>query len=137
MPRRMLITLAGACAVLAALWNLTCEYCENPVGLDCATPRFSWKLPARVAARRTYELELDGWPQGRIESDGMLNRLWTGGVLETGSRHSWRVRVRDGRFAKFHDLAEVAFTSRCFFRQADEVAAKMADVLGRSEEARR
>ena len=67
----------------------------------------------------------------------MLSRPWTGGVLETDSRHSWRVRIWDGRFAKFHDLAEVAFTSRCLFRQADEVAAKMADVLGRSEEARR
>ena len=32
MPRRMLMTLAGACAVLAALWNMACEYCESPVG---------------------------------------------------------------------------------------------------------
>ncbi len=101
MSRRMLmmlaVALAGACAALATPWGLTCEYRENPVGLDCATPRLSWKLPERVVAQRAYELELDGRPQGRVESDGTLNRPWTGGALETGSRHGWRVRIWDER----------------------------------------
>ena len=69
----MIKTFKLLCFVaLAAFWGcepygLTTEYRTNPVGIDCAVPRLSWKLPDGVVRQVAYELELDGVAQGRVE----------------------------------------------------------------------
>ena len=75
--------------------GLTFEYRVDPVGIDCAAPRLSWKLPEDVLFQKAYELEVDGREVGRVDCTETLNRPWPGGTLATGSRHTWRVRVWD------------------------------------------
>ena len=89
------VGLAFACTGVAAPVALTTEYQENPVGIDAEQPRLAWKLGADVVRQRTYQLETDGVAQPEVASADQIGVAWPGVRLTTGSRHAWRVRVRD------------------------------------------
>lgn len=91
--------LAVACTGEPVPLALTTEYQENPVGIDAEQPRLAWKLGADVVRQRAYQLETDGVVQPEVASADQIGVVWPGGRLETGSRHAWRVRVRDGKGA--------------------------------------
>jgi len=91
---------------------LTAEYLRNPVGLDCASPRLSWKLEAvdadgRDLRQTAYQVlvastqkkldrdESDLWDSGRVESPQSLNIAYSGAPLASSQRCHWRVRVWD------------------------------------------
>ncbi len=89
--------------------NLTCEYRENPLGIDIVQPRLSWQLQSeRRGARQTayrivvasteadlVEPEKLLWDSGRIESDQSIHVKYSGPALESGQRLYWRVTVWD------------------------------------------
>ena len=91
----LLLALSLGTASAAAPTGLTTEYRENPDGIDTPAPRLSWRLPDGTARQTAYELEIDGKPQGRVESGESLNVGWPGGPLATSQRVTWRVRVWD------------------------------------------
>ena len=109
----VLATLLTASAAMAELapYRLRCEYLENPMGLDVASPRLSWALESRDhgAAQVAYRVfvatrpellaedKADLWDTGRIESNQTLNLPYGGKPLEAGQRAWWTVRVWDGR----------------------------------------
>ena len=80
-----------------------------PLGMDDATPRFSWQLQdaARGARQTAYEVQVastaemlqesyaDVWDSGRVESAQSLNVVYGGPALKASTRYFWRVRVWD------------------------------------------
>ena len=79
----------------AVPFGLTCEYRENPVGIDTQRPRLSWKLPTGARSQSAYEIKADGWNTGKVLSEKSVNVEWAGDALKTGDRVSWKVRVWD------------------------------------------
>jgi len=87
--------------------RLRCEHLENPIGLDVAEPRFSWRMEssargARQTARQAQvatNLDLlaagtgDAWDTGRVEDDRSLHVVYGGNELQPRRRYWWRVRV--------------------------------------------
>ena len=88
-----MFAFAAVSALAGRPHALTVEYRADPVGIDAAAPRLSWKLPEGTVRQTAYEIEADGVPCGKVDSDATLNRPWPGGELKTGSRHAWRVRI--------------------------------------------
>lgn len=45
---------------MLSIYDLTVEYRENPIGIDCAAPRFSWKLRSdrRDTVQRSYQIHV-------------------------------------------------------------------------------
>jgi alpha-L-rhamnosidase len=84
---------------------------KTPLGIDDATPRFSWQLqdPARGAKQSAYEVRVssqpellgsgaanpDVWDSGRIESGKSLNVRYGGPAVTPGTRYFWQVELWD------------------------------------------
>ncbi|HEY3684407.1 MAG TPA: family 78 glycoside hydrolase catalytic domain [Streptosporangiaceae bacterium] len=88
--------------------RLRCEYLENPIGIDAARPRLSWRLRAsrRDVRQTAYQLQVavDAvalaagellWDSGRVASGESLHREYEGPAVESRYRYHWRVRVWD------------------------------------------
>ncbi len=99
-------------ATLNAPDSLTTEYLKNPVGLDCAAPRLSWKLTtsdlkARGLKQTAYQILVatsldklradkgDLWDSGRVVSEQSVNVIYKGTPLTTSQRCFWKVRAWD------------------------------------------
>ncbi len=99
-------------AALAAPDALTVEYLADPVGLDTAAPRLSWKLKAADADAKNlrqaaYRLlvatsleklgrdEGDLWDSGRVASGQSLNVAYKGAALKSSQWCYWKVRAWD------------------------------------------
>jgi alpha-L-rhamnosidase len=86
---------------------LKTEYQENPLGIDTAKPRFSWRLTsqARGAGQSAYEIRVAAdeeelragrsliWDSGRVESRESVFRVYGGPELQSRTRYVWQVRV--------------------------------------------
>lgn len=89
-----------------SITHLTCEYFDNPIGLETQNPRLSWKLnaTARNVRQSAYQIVVtdtsDGgavlWDSGKVASDQSVHVAYAGPALHTGQRCFWRVRVWDG-----------------------------------------
>jgi len=92
--------------------DLTCEYLVEPLGIDVAGPRLSWKLAAvdddhRGLAQRAYHVlvasdrtilaqdRADLWDSGVVESDRSVLVAYEGAALKSRMPCFWKVRVRD------------------------------------------
>ena len=93
--------------------NLKVDDLRRPLGIDDATPRFSWQLKdaargARQTAYRvlvatkpelTKEGDADVWDSGKVASWQSLNVKYAGPAVKASTRYWWRVEVfgADGR----------------------------------------
>jgi len=89
--------------------HLTCEYRENPLGVNTAKPQLGWMLESkrRGEVQTAYEIfasssesklrrgEADLWDSGKIGSRESLNIEYAGRPLVSGERVWWAVRVWD------------------------------------------
>ena len=89
--------------------DLQCESLKEPLGLDVAHPRLSWKLTdSRNGAKQTaYEIQVassaekvaankaDVWDSGKVASSASVNVPYGGPELAASRRYYWRVRVWD------------------------------------------
>jgi len=89
--------------------GLRCESLAEPLGVDVARPRLSWKLTdSRRGAKQTaYEIQVassesklasdkpDIWDSGKVSSGASLNVAYAGPALAASKRYYWRVRVWD------------------------------------------
>ncbi|TDD59611.1 alpha-L-rhamnosidase [Kribbella antibiotica] len=73
----------------------------NPLGIDNATPAFSWQLTGsgRQTAYRvvvgTARGRADVWDSGRIASDESIGIQYGGPALQSSTRYYWTVQVWD------------------------------------------
>ncbi len=106
-----MMLMAGTSAVCADLQpvDLTCEYLENPIGIDATQPRLSWVLESaeRSQAQIAYRILVadseerlaaddgDLWDTRKVASGETLNIVYAGKPLAAGRRVWWKVRVWD------------------------------------------
>jgi alpha-L-rhamnosidase len=113
----LLMTAApGRAAAVASVepTELTCEYLKNPLGLDGARPRLSWKLratdeSARGQKQMAFRILVAGTLAGLVRDEADLwDSRWTasadsqlvsyhGKELRSGQACWWKVRVKDER----------------------------------------
>ncbi len=103
----------------------TCEYLNNPQGLDVKSPRFSWKLTATDKAsfgqkQSAYRILVcssrealskkngDMWDSGWVPSDAMQLVKYNGKPLQSDRRYFWKVSVKDenGNKSNYSKTAE-------------------------------
>src|SRR5262245_47019452 len=91
--------------------GLRVEYQSNPIGIDAARPRFSWRITSdtRNTLQTAYQLQVglstenlaqnSGllWDSGRIASDASVFVDYAGQALTSHTRYFWRVRVWDSK----------------------------------------
>ena len=91
--------------------GLRVEYLTNPVGIDAAPPRLSWRLESttRNTVQAAYQLQVATseadlgrgtdllWDSGKVSSDASLYVDYRGPALVSRTRYYWRVRVWDAR----------------------------------------
>ena len=89
--------------------DLRCEYAVNPIGIDVQNPRFSWILESgmRAQAQTAFQVIVakdieslgkhrgDKWDSGKIMSNNSVNIPYEGGMLMSGEKCFWKVRVWD------------------------------------------
>jgi len=83
--------------------DLRCEYQDNPLGIDIAQPRLSWKLASaqRGVVQSAYQIRVTDtsdvlWETGKVLSHQSIHVPYGGSVLHSGQRCTWRVRVWNG-----------------------------------------
>lgn len=82
--------------------NLLCENLVNPVGIDKATPRFTWQLQSdeRNIMQTGYQILVkEGdkviWQTQKISSDASVHVPYKGSALNSGKKYFWQVKVWD------------------------------------------
>jgi alpha-L-rhamnosidase len=94
--------------------KLTCEYFENPLGIDVPQPRLSWQLhnTRRGVYQVAYQIIVESmgaviWDTGKVDSDQSTHIPYEGPALTSGQRVVWKVRVWDesGHASPYSDLA--------------------------------
>lgn len=86
------------------IYDLKTEYMENPLGLDCQCPRFSWKMKSdeKDARQIRYRITVgtasgagDMWDSGQVDSDASNGVYYGGQPLEPCTCYYWNVCVWD------------------------------------------
>ncbi|MEN6337772.1 MAG: glycoside hydrolase family 78 protein [Phycisphaerales bacterium] len=101
--------------------DLRCEYLSNPLGVDVAQPRLSWKLESRWRGQKqtAYQILVAGsekmlkddradlWDTGKVASDQSIHVVYAGRPLASRTRCYWKVRVwdADGKPGPFSEVA--------------------------------
>jgi alpha-L-rhamnosidase len=89
--------------------QLTCEYLENPLGIDIVKPRLSWNFltAERNQFQTGYEILVsdnekdnslfngNAWQTGKIKSDQNIHIGYNGITLRSFTKYFWRVKVYD------------------------------------------
>jgi alpha-L-rhamnosidase len=89
--------------------GLRCEYQTNPLAVDAAQPRLSWRVEskARAQVQTAYQIlaassrELllkkrgDLWDSGKVETNQTLGVVYQGPPLKSSQQVFWLVRVWD------------------------------------------
>ncbi len=97
--------------------DLVCEYQINPIEIDVAHPRLSWKLisSGNNIMQTAYEIKVTDakpsgkiiWRSGKIKSDQSVNVAYEGPELKSMQRVYWQVKVwdNDGKSSSWSDPA--------------------------------
>ncbi len=89
--------------------HLTCEYIENPLGIDVIKPRLSWNINSteRNQIQTAFEIIVSDnekaihtfkgnvWQTGKIISDKNIHVEYSGKPLSSFTKYFWRVKVYD------------------------------------------
>jgi hypothetical protein len=109
---------AGGGAVIPAD-VLTCESRSNPLAIETAHPRFSWKIPAG-RSQAAYQILVastpeglragtgDLWDSGKVASGISFQVPYAGKPLASGQRAYWRVTLFDDKGSMPSDTAQFA-----------------------------
>ncbi len=105
LPVLLLVLYAGPVFANVSIENLNVDYQRTPLGIDQATPHFSWQMKAldsrRGYSQKAYQLVVtDGknqivWDSKRVNSDQSHGIDYAGRALQPTTRYSWKVTVWD------------------------------------------
>lgn len=114
------MTVVGSAASATPV-HLRCEYLENPLGIDAASPHLSWRSDdtGRNWKQSAYEILIastadglragnaDVWESGRVASEESVGIVYRGPALDSRKRYYWKVRVWDaaGQVSESDELA--------------------------------
>lgn len=98
------IPLTGM-ATATNIERIRCVYLKNPLGIDVATPRFTWEISAdhngkqtacRLNVATSPQLlkcgKADIWKSGRVNTD-ISRMVYQGPALQAHTRYYWQVEV--------------------------------------------
>ncbi len=94
----LLALACGAAWAEVAVIDLRCENRIDPLGVDVAIPRFSWKTTseARNEEQTAYQIVVDGvWDSGKVDSSRSVLVEYEGPALIPTTDYRWKVRVWD------------------------------------------
>ena len=101
--------------------DLSCEHKINPIGVDVAQPRMSWKLKSaarnvmqiayniQVATDKNFSKKKIVWESGKVNSSESILQSYHGNPLSSATRYYWRVKVWDAANSKESPWSETAF----------------------------
>ena len=126
------ILIAATSVASATPVHLRCEYRENPLGIDAATPHLSWQSDSRernwkqsayqILVASSSDIQRSGrgdvWDSGRLSSDESVGISYGGPTLESRKRYYWKVRVWDSA-GKASDSTEDAWWEMGLLRPED------------------
>jgi alpha-L-rhamnosidase len=86
--------------------HVTCEYKQNPIGIDSRKPRFSWRTDSdlRATLQQAYQIQVAGpdgdfsaplWDTGIRQSDVSVLISYEGPQLKPRTRYFYRVKLWD------------------------------------------
>jgi len=107
--RVFIATFVLVAAAAATPVHLRCEYLENPLGIDAASPHLSWQSDSaeRNWQQAAYQVlvsssdeilrsgKADVWDSGKIVSAESVGVVYRGPTLESRKRYYWKIRVWD------------------------------------------
>ena len=107
----VLVALVVTSSAVAAPVHLRSEYVQNPIGIDVATPHFSWQSDNternwrqtgyQILVARTPEAlsagKADIWDSGKTASSESAGIVYAGPKLQSRTRYFWTVRVWDAK----------------------------------------
>ncbi len=93
----------------SAVSELTCEFMEDPCGIDIQNPRLSWKILSSENGQKQTACHVlvassekllsenrgDLWNTGKIESERSVHMVYQGEELEPRDKVFWKVRIWD------------------------------------------
>jgi len=99
--------------------DLRCEYKVNPIGIDVARPRLSWKIKSdsRGVLQTAYHVQVSHddstftnivWDSGKVNTDQSVHVEYTGSALKSRTRYYYRVKIWDNK-GNISDWSEPAF----------------------------
>ncbi len=111
---------------------LRCEYLENPLGMDAASPHLSWQSDnsERNWMQSAYEVLVAGsddklragnadiWDSGKVNSAESVGIVYHGPALESRTRYYWKVRVWDAG-GQVSESVEMAWWEMGLLRATD------------------
>lgn len=111
------------------VYDLTCNYLRNPIGLD-SMPRFSWKLYSEARGQRQTAYRLlvasskenfeagiyDAWDTGKVFSSDSIHIKYEGKALLPRTRYWWKVIV--------YDMEDMAYESEPAFFETGKLNEK-------------
>ncbi len=99
---------------MATITSLTCEYCKNPMGIDC-TPRFTWQIAAgKGIIQGAYRIivckkgsDEPVWDSGKVNKRDSVLIPYEGEALAPRTEYMWKVCIWDkkGRDVGFSETA--------------------------------
>lgn len=106
----LLSTCAWAMQPAIEIINLTCEYRQNPLGIESKNPRLAWQLSSRkrnqiqtayriIVSDNPESLEKgigNYWDTGKILSDQSIQIEYKGQPLKAAKNYYWKVMMWDG-----------------------------------------
>jgi len=79
-----------------------CENLQNPIGINVADPRFTWKISSTQSSTMqiAYEVVVSKakrkvWSTGKVTSDQSVFVSYGGQILEPDTKYHWQVRIWD------------------------------------------
>jgi alpha-L-rhamnosidase len=104
--------------------SLTCEYRQNPLGIDICKPRISWQIQSnrrgtmQLAYQYQVSLTKDNfdhplWDTAYTKSDQSLHIPYEGPELTSRTRYYYRVKVWDN-FGTESDWSSVSWWETAF-----------------------
>lgn len=116
-------------------YDLTCESRVNPIGLDVAIPRFTWKIAAtgrnvmqtayaiRVATSPEFSKKTIVWESGKTNSDESVLQAYGGPALQSGQKYYWQVKVWNNQ-AQESGWSTTAFWQMALLNPSAELSAQ-------------
>ncbi len=128
------------------LGNLTCEYLQNPMGIETQTPRFSWEITSKVNGefQTAYRIIVSDseisiknekgniWDSGKIESANSNNINYKGLELYPAKRYWWKVKWWNSKGVE-QNWSEVEWFETGLFSKTDW---KEANWIGLAKDSR-
>ncbi len=113
-----------------SVYDLSCEFKKNPIGIAALQPRFSWKIKSQVhnllqtgyqinvATDYKFSKNMIVWQSGKLPSNESVLVAYKGSALKSGTRYYWQVKVWDNN-SKESKWSDPAFFEMGLLNSAD------------------